>query len=511
MRGCTRSSSTATGPSRSLEKGAAKLQTRGGLDWTHRYGDLGEAVAKIPCKSAILDGEIVVLDGKGVSRFALLQDAIRDGAKGAFVYFVFDLLYLNGWDLSRVPLVKRKDLLWRLIGPLVDGQSAIQYSDGVRGNGTAFFERASELDVEGVVSKRADSVYRSGRSHDWTKAKALKIGAFPIVGYTTSKAAGGLAALAVGEWVDGELVYRGKVGTGFDRAVAQQLLDRLESLDEVTPPDGAPKAVTGVQPVLTAQVHYANMTPGGALRHTVFKGLRELQLKSEYSGERKRIITDADLANIWVTNPTRRLFSKSGPTKLEIATYYAAVGDFMLPHLLERPVSLFRCPSGKAGDCFYQRHPFTGMPEGITRFTTKSEDGSAHYIFIANAKGYLSLAQFGVVELHIWGCHRKTLEKPDLVVFDLDPDEDLPWREVVDAAVHVRGELEKRQLAAFVKTSGGKGIHVGRPDRCVPELEDGARTLRRTGAIHRRYGAKRLRHQHGEKPAQGPDFHRYSP
>ena len=448
-----------------LEGGDVRLQTRGGLDWTRRYGDLGAEVARISCKSAILDGEIVVLDGRGVSRFELLQDALRNAASGAIVYFVFDLLHLNGWDLRGVPLVKRKELLWRLIGPLVDGRSAIQYSDSVRGNGEAFFERAAELDLEGVVSKRANGPYRSGRGGDWLKAKAFKIGAFPIVGYTTSRAAGGLAALAVGEWVDGALVYRGKVGTGFDQAVARQLLDRLESLEAVPPPDGAPKAVNGVPPVLTAQVHYANRTSGGALRHPVFRGLRELQLSSTRTGRRKRIIGDADLANIWVTNPQRRLFGRSGPTKLDIATYYAAVGDFMLPNVLERPVSLLRCPSGKVEDCFYQRHPFTGMPEGIGRFTARSEEGSPDYVFIADAGGYLALAQFGVVELHAWGCLHTDLERPDRIVLDLDPGDDVPWREVVDAAVHLRTELEKRNLVPFVKTSGGKGIHVVVPIR----------------------------------------------
>jgi bifunctional non-homologous end joining protein LigD len=443
-----------------IENGKAVLRTRSGLDWTRKYGDLADAFVKLPCKSAVIDGEIVVLDEKGASSFERLQEAIKTGSATAFVFFAFDLLYLNGWDLRKVPLSQRKAHLARLLAGNVGRNTALQFSDHVAGKGMSFFERVSDMNLEGVVSKRENAPYRSGRDASWIKAKAQKAGTYQIAGYTTSKAAGGLAALALGEWVDDELRYRGKVGTGFDRATADSLLKRLQAMDAAPAPEGAPKEVIGVKPVLSANIYYTGLTPGGALRHPVFKGLRELHLTQAEEGDRKRLITDADLAGVWVTNPNRRLFGKAGPTKLEIATYYASVGDFMLPHILGRPVSLVRCPTGKAEDCFFQRHPFAGMPDTIATFRTKSEDGSAQYIALEDAKSYLALPQFGVVEIHAWGSHRKHLEKPDWIIFDLDPGEGVQWREIVEAALHVRGELTRRGLEPFAKTTGGKGIHV---------------------------------------------------
>jgi DNA ligase D len=302
------------------------------------------------------------------------------------------------------------------------------------------------------------------------KTKALKVGDFVIAGYTTSEAAGGLAALALGEWVDGELQYRGKCGTGFDAATLKQLLARLEPLRAgAVALDGGPKEILWVRPVLAAHIHYANRTSDNALRHSVFKRLREAEFSGAAEAKRKRLISDADLATIWVTNPTRRLFGKSGPTKLDIAVYYALVGDFMLPHILGRPVSLVRCPTGKPQDCFFQRHAFKGMPPSVATFETANSDNETKtYLTVEDAKGFLALAQFGVVEFHAWGAVRKRLEKPDRIVFDLDPGEGIGWRDIVEAAIHIRGELQTLGLVPFAKTSGGKGIHVVVP--IVPRL-----------------------------------------
>ncbi|HXV31136.1 MAG TPA: DNA ligase D, partial [Sinorhizobium sp.] len=447
-----------------------RLITRGGLDWTKRYGDLPEAFRRLRCGDAIIDGEIVVLDEAGISRFALLQDALSSGAGARLVFYAFDLLHLDGWDLTHAPLEKRKALLAQLLqGP--SSRSAIQFSDHVVGAGRAFYEKVSEMGLEGVVSKRASALYRSGRSKSWTKTKALKAEDFVIAGYTVSKAAEGLAALALGEWVGGELHYRGKVGTGFDAGTLKQLLARLQPLRAgAVGLDGAPKEIIWVRPVLSARIHYANRTADNLLRHAVFKGLRDVELSTPAPRERKRLISDADLASISITNPTRRLFGKSGPTKLDVAVYYALVGDFMLPHILGRPVSLVRCPTGKPEDCFFQRHPFTGMPPSVATFqSTNSEGETKTYLSVEDAKGYLALAQFGVVEFHSWGSTRKRLDKPDRIVFDLDPGEGIGWREVVEAAVHIKGELEALGLVPFVKTSGGKGVHLVVPIR--PKLD----------------------------------------
>lgn len=444
-----------------LEAGSARLVTRGGLDWTHRYGDLGAAVAALPCRDAILDGEIVVQDAAGISRFALLQEALSRGAGNELVYFVFDLLRLNGWDLTGSPLDRRKELLARLLGA-ADPRAGVQLSEHVQGGGPAFYEGASQMGLEGVVSKRASAPYQSGRSKAWVKVKAKLSGEFVIAGYTLSDKADGLGAIALGEWVDGELVYRGKVGTGFDARTLADLLARLAPLaDEGLTLPGAPRDVRPVRPVLTARIQYANLTSDGAIRHGVFLGLREAAIRAAAPVPRPRLVSEADLATVWVTNPSRRLFGRSGPTKLDVAVYYAAVGDFLLPHVFGRPVSLVRCPTGKPEDCFFQRHKFLGMPEGVESFETRTSDETDRtYLSIATARGYLALAQFGVVEFHAWGSEVADLEHPDRVVFDLDPGEGVAWREVVEAAVHVRDALRPLGLTGFAKTTGGKGVHV---------------------------------------------------
>lgn len=468
-----------------------RLITRGGIDWTKRYGDLPHAFAKLPCRDAIIDGEIMVLDAKGISRFALLQDALAAGAGSKLHFYAFDLLHLDGWDLRKAPLIRRKALLAQLLSG-VGANSAIQFSDHVEGSGQGLYDQASELGLEGVVSKRATAIYQSGRTRSWTKTKALQNGDFVIAGYTTSDAAEGLAALGMAEFEDGELHYRGKVGTGFDAATSGALLARLQPLREgASAPEGVPREImremNWVRPLLSARIHYANRTADNALRHGVFRGLRDIGLSTPVAPKRKRLIAEADLATIWVTNPERRLFGKTGPTKLDIAVYYALVGDFMLPHILGRPVSLVRCPTGLPKDCFFQRHAFTGMPPSVVTFeATNSENETKSYLSVEGAKGYLALAQFGVVEFHTWGTHRLSLDKPDQIVFDLDPGEGIAWREVVEAAVHIRSELETLGLVPFAKTSGGSGIHITVP---VTQKQNWKKLHQATSAISTRLAA----------------------
>jgi bifunctional non-homologous end joining protein LigD len=447
-----------------VSNGKARLVTRTGIDWTDRYGVLANAFAALPCKEAILDGEIVVVDSAGVTHFSDLQQALSEKASERLTFFAFDFVYVDGYDITKAPLLERKELLRALLAPVAGPSSAIHFSDHVGGDGQVLYDQAVELGLEGILSKRANSPYLQERSKTWLKTKSVLAGDFPIVGYTESEANGGIGALALGAWVDGELEYRGNVGTGFDTATIASLLKRLRPLaagahrlERMT------RDIIPVRPVLTAHIHYANLTADNSVRHAVFKSLREPEFtQNETPVARERLISDADLAGISITNPTRRLFGKAGPTKLDVAVYYAMVGDYMLPHLFGRPVSLVRSPSGKIDDLFFQRHPFFGMPRSMATFETmSSEDGELRkYIAVEDTKGYLGLAQFGVIEFHTWGCKYKNLEKPDRVIFDLDPGEGIRFRDTVAAAYFVKGQLEAMGLTPFVKTTGGKGLHV---------------------------------------------------
>jgi bifunctional non-homologous end joining protein LigD len=457
-----------------IEDGAVRFITRGGHDWTERYGDLARWFQDLACKSALIDGEIVVQDETGVTSFARLQDALADGATQDLTFYAFDLLHLDGYDLTEVPLHKRKEALHGLIAPASGARSALQYSEHVEGQGRVFFEQASGMGLEGVISKRTDAPYRSGRSRSWIKAKCVRSDEFVVVGYTVSAAAGGLGALLVAEADEQGLRYAGRVGTGFKAAEARRLLGLLEPLARKTapvrlPPEERRKDVRFVRPALLVEVRYMNRTADGILRHAAYKALRTDKAENAPGRDdpppataRKKLIKDADLAGIWVTNPDRRMFSKDGPTKLELAVYYARVGDVMLPELAKRPVSLVRCPDGRLESCFFQRHAMPGMPEDVKVKALKEKESPKRgdYLYVEDARGFLALPQFGAVELHVWGCRVDRPERPDRLVFDLDPDEGLPWRATVAGAMEVRDALDALGLPVFLKTTGGKGLHL---------------------------------------------------
>ena len=452
-----------------LDDGRARLFTRNGHDWTERYAPIAAAFEGLRAKSAVIDGEICVQDGRGLTSLGTLQDALGSGAMEKLTFFAFDLLYLDGHDLAGVALTARKAALAALIDDIVDDTAPVQFSDHVRGGGPAFFEQARRLSLEGVISKRADAHYTPGRSKSWLKAKCVAAADFAIVGYAESEAAGGLAALLLADTGSDGLRYVGKVGTGWSAPQARALTEALDEHRRKTPPLVVPKGVGGkdtvwVKPKLLAEVEYAARTRDDMLRHAVYKGMRpdKAPAGGAAAASRKRHVTDADLANIWITNPDRVMFGAGGPTKLDLAVYYARVGDWMIPEVAARPLTLIRCPSGALGDTFYQRHAMPGMPAEIKRIALR-EDGSRErtdYLYVADAKGLLALAQFGVVEFHPWGCRVDKPERPDRMIFDLDPDERLDWREVVDAAYELRDALAALGLVPFVRTTGGKGLHV---------------------------------------------------
>ena len=457
-----------------IENGDVRMFTRNGHDWTERYPSIAGALAALRCKTAILDGEVCVQLPSGATDFAALQDALAAGASEKMTYFVFDLLHLDGYDLTAAPQSARKRALEGLLAPAFDETAPVHYSEDYGGEGADLFAQAARLGLEGIVSKSAKAPYSSGRSHHWLKVKCTASHDFVIVGYTESRAAGGLAALLLGEPTGDGLTYVGKVGTGFGGAVAGDLLARLRPLARKAPvftltADDPPAGATWVEPRLVAEVQYANRTPKGHLRAPSFKGLRADAGSAggiPSAGARPdRQLTDADLAAIWITNPERRMFSKDGPTKLDLALYYARVADWILPGVAGRPLTLIRCPTGKAADCFYQRHALPGMPSDVKHIplTEEAAEERADFLYVADARGLLSLAQFGVVEFHPWGCRVDKPERPDRMVLDLDPDEGLEWRDVTSAAEEVRAFLAELGLAAFVRTTGGKGLHVVTP------------------------------------------------
>lgn len=465
-----------------------RLFTRNGHDWTARYGDLPTAFRRLSGHRLLLDGEIVVQDENGISSFSALQDALAQGRPRNLIFYAFDLLHLDGRSLMELPLIERKAALSAALAGVAEEASALQLSDHILGRGSAFAGEACRMGLEGIVSKRTDAPYRSARTRTWLKSKCVAGDEFVIVGYTESQAAGGLAALLLAEGGEEQgLRYVGRAGSGISRDQADRLKATLAPLHRAKPPLPVPpvpasETVFWVEPKLAAEVTFATRTAEGFLRHAAFKGLRLDKPTDEIATpvpvvepaavgaaepvkpvQKPRLVSDADLASIWVTNPDRAMFGGSGgATKLDLALYYARVGDWMLPEIAGRPVSLVRCPTGEAEACFYQRHAGAGMPASVKRIPLRegSERKRADYVYIEEARGLLELAQFGVVEFHPWGCRIDRPERPDRMIFDLDPDESLRWRDVVQAAFDVRAVLEAIALPAFVKTTGGKGLHL---------------------------------------------------
>ena len=457
-----------------LAGGKSKLYTRRGNDWTDRFPSLARALEAMPIERALLDGEVVVLDDRGVSKFQKLQNALSDGGDRDVTYFVFDLLHLNGYDLKGVALTERKRLLAGLLEQADPNSARIRLSDHIAGSGADVLARACELGLEGVVSKRADAHYESARTRDWLKAKCALRQEFVIGGFTDpSGSRSRFGALLVGSYEDGgKLTFRGKVGTGFSEQSLVELHDRMRELEQddapfENPPRGAEaRRAHWIRPELLAEVAYAEITSDGRLRHPRFMGLRE-----DKSPKRVGLETRAR-PRLRLTNPDRVLYPEQGITKRQIAEYYGKVAEWIVPHVADRPLTLVRCPDGREGECFYQKHAFKGLPETVRSVSIEEENGKiGKYMAIDDAEGVLTLVQFGVLEIHVSGARASDPERPDRLVFDLDPDPELPWERVTEAARTVRERLESLGLESWLKTTGGKGLHVVVPVDPVLEFD----------------------------------------
>ena len=468
--------------------GTAVAYSRSGLDWTTRFGTVPAACAALPCRSALIDGEIVALDAAGKPNFSTLQAALKDG--GPLLYFAFDLLELDGEDLADRPLVERKAKL----AALLDGAAApLHYSEHIRGGGEAMFTALCANGYEGVVSKRADGKSRPGRSGSWLKAKCTHRQEFVIGGWSKSDKGRGFASLLLGVQEAGGLRYAGRVGTGFDDRTLEALTARLATLKADRSPfagkldAAARRGATFVRPELVAEVAFAEFTADGSVRHASFLGLREdkaaADVVEEVAGssdsvrktgddgaEKATAAPVPDRHGVRVTSPERVVFPELGLTKGALVDYYAVVAEAMLRELAGRPISLVRCPQGRAKTCFFQKHDSGMFSDQVHHADIAESDGKTEpYLYVGNAEGLLNCVQMGTIEFHGWGSRVADIERPDRLVIDLDPDEGLDFAVVKTAALVVRDRLKSRGLDSFPMLTGGKGVHVVAP--LIPDAE----------------------------------------
>lgn len=443
--------------------GSAKVYTRSGLDWTDKFAAIADAAAALPVSAALIDGEIVAFkDGK--PDFSTLKDAISSG--GDMTLFAFDLLALDGDDLTALPNVARKERL----RPLIPADNArLQFSEHILGAGEELFATMCREGLEGVVSKLADAPYRGARSKAWVKTKCLHRQEFVIVGWTPSDKKRGFKALLLGVHENGALRYAGKVGTGFDQATMDELREAMDALAVDTPTVEAPRAaVRGakwIRPQLVAEIAYAEVTPDKVLRHSSFLGLRGDKPASEVVVEAPEPPPAATETRIEVSNRDRVIFDDTpavnGVTKGELADYYARIAPVMLPWVAARPVSLVRCPQGRGKHCFFQKHDAGSFGEWVHQVPIREKDGSSEdYLYVDDADGLVACVQMGTIEFHGWGSSIAHLERPDRLVIDLDPDEGLGFAETKKAAEYVKEQLAELGLVSFPLLSGGKGVHV---------------------------------------------------
>ena len=446
--------------------GKARAYTRSGLDWSDKFAPIIAAAEKLKVQSALIDGEAVVLDAAGRSNFQALQASLK-GGKANLVYFAFDLLELNGEDLKRQPLTERKKLLAKLRGV---GKGTIRYSEHVQGKGEKLLETFCAAGLEGVISKRADSRYTGVRADTWLKIKCIRRQEFVIVGWTPSDKARGFRSLLLGVNDKGKLRYAGKVGTGFDGPEIDRLLKRMKPLEQRDAAVAAPRAATSgahwLKPKLVAEIAYTEETTDGVLRHPSYLGLRDDKQAEAVVVEKPAPVQTvaSQEKSVKISNRDRVLFPESGVTKGALADYYHAISEFMLPWTVERPISLIRCPQGRAKKCFFQKHDAGSFGDAVKHVAIREKDGATEpYLFIENEVGLLTCVQMGTIEFHGWGSRIENVEKADRLVFDLDPDEGLDFKAVKAAAFDFRKLLDGVGLKTFPMLTGGKGVHVIAP------------------------------------------------
>jgi bifunctional non-homologous end joining protein LigD len=451
--------------------GQAKVYTRSGLDWSDKFPDIAKAASELEIGSALLDGEIVSLSEEGNTSFSALQQAIGEGGRG-LALFLFDALEIEGQDLTALPTIERKARLASLVG---EGTPLILYAEHIIGQGEKLFDAMCEAGQEGIISKRADAPYRSGRTKSWLKVKCTYRQEFAIVGWSESDKKGrGFRALLLAVNKGGKLRYAGKVGTGFSIKVQHDLLARFETLAAdkaaVAVPRAEARGAHWIKPKLVAEVAFAEFTADGGVRHASFLGLRGDKKVSEVVAETPQRLTAPSGDAVKISNPERIVFPEAGITKGELADYFRAVAPIMLPWVINRPLTLVRCPQGRDKKCFFQKHDAGTFGAHVQQVPIEEKRGEIeNYIYIADQAGLLTCVQMGGIEFHGWGSQVADVEKPDRIVFDIDPDEGLEFEHVKKAARDIKRHLADMGLQTFPMLTGGKGLHVVVP--LTPEAE----------------------------------------
>ncbi|OGN49180.1 MAG: ATP-dependent DNA ligase [Caulobacterales bacterium RIFOXYB1_FULL_67_16] len=466
--------------------GKARLYTRRGHDWTDRFPELAADAVSWP--DGVIDGELCALRDDHTPDFSALQAAIADGKTSDLVYFAFDLLREGADDLRDLPLSHRKARLQAHVDRVpAKARKRLRYVDHFASTGQAVLDSACRMDLEGVISKTLDAPYRAGRSSTWVKSKCRGRDEVVIGGWS-SEGGARFRSLLVGVAEEEGLRYLGRVGTGYSAPLLKTLLPALEGAAANASPfvgKGAPKGgktIHWVRPVLVAELEHGGLTEGGALRHAAYKGLREDKPAPEVTEDpqapplrpatrktSKAVKSPSGkviVAGVTLSNPDKILWpaaaGRPAITKADLARYYEAAAERILPHVADRPVSIIRAPDGIGGETFFQRH---AMPGSNPRLKLIDVQQRHPYVAVTDVGGLVAVAQSGGLELHPWGCRPGDPETPEQITFDLDPDEGLDFAAVIAAAKTVKAELERRGLHPFVKTTGGKGLHVVVPIR----------------------------------------------
>lgn len=466
-----------------IERDSFRLVTRNGNDYSDRFQEVVYSLRDwAGGRAMVLDGEITMTDAAGRTDFQALQNSMKKNQGENLTYIVFDLLALDGEDLRSHPLIDRKETLAAL---MEDAPRNLYYSRHVRGNGPASFAAACEAGMEGIVGKKADSVYSGTRNSAWIKIKCEQRQEFVIGGYTLSdKKASGVSSLLLGVYAGEELVYTGRAGTGLSESNRKELAEKFAGIKRREPPfEVAPKPrsnekITWLEPELVAEIKFAEWTEDNLLRQASFKGLRtdkepkdvkkekaddEIQLQSSAKETERAMKTSGNstiIEGIKITNPDKVIFADSEITKGDVIRYYAQVAERMLPYVSRRVLTIVRCPKGASQTCFYKKHPGPGNKGIVTIPVTNSDGETEDYFYIEDAAGLIFEAQMGTLEFHTWGSRVEELEKPDMMVFDLDPDEGMDLSRVRQGVRDLKDILAELSLNGYLKTSGGKGYHV---------------------------------------------------